>query len=96
MGATAAKIRQIFLSEGLLLAGVGGLAGVLLAVLICWLQINFHLLKLQGGSFIIDYYPVKMNPADFGLVTATVVLVAVLAAWLPARKASQQDFSLKS
>lgn len=96
MGATTAKVRQIFLSEGLLLAGVGGLAGVLLAVLICWLQMNFHLLKLQGGSFIIDYYPVKMNPADFGLVTATVVFVAVLAAWLPARKASQQDFSLKS
>jgi lipoprotein-releasing system permease protein len=96
MGATSGKIRQLFLGEGLLLASIGGLAGVLLAMLICWLQLKFHLLKLQGGSFIIDYYPVKMHPADFGLVTATVVTVAVLAAWLPARKASLQHFSLKS
>lgn len=96
MGASDNKIRNIFLHEGLLLAGVGGIIGMLLAYLVCWLQINFHLIALQGGTFIIDYYPVKMNVADFVLVSITVVFVAVIASWLPAQKASAKLYSLKS
>jgi lipoprotein-releasing system permease protein len=96
MGASNFTVRNIFLNEGFLLAGIGGLAGILIASLICWLQLKFHLIKLQGGSFIIDYYPVQLNPFDFVLVTGTILLVALLASWIPARKASLQEFSLKS
>jgi lipoprotein-releasing system permease protein len=59
-------------------------------------QIKFQFVKLSGGSFIIDYYPVKMLPGDFVLVISTIVFISLLAAWLPARKASKQEFSLKS
>jgi len=96
MGADDEYIQKIFLNEGLVLAAVGGLSGIVVAVIICVLQLKFKLVKLAGGSFIIDYYPVKMLPGDFVLVTATVLLISVLAAWLPSRKASKQDFSLKS
>lgn len=96
MGANNEYIQSIFLSEGFLLACVGGLAGILLAVGICLVQIKFKLLKLTGGTFIIDYYPVKMIASDFVLVAATVFFVSVLAAWLPSRKAAGQEFSLKS
>lgn len=96
MGASNFTVRNIFLNEGFLLAGIGGLAGILLASLICWLQLKFHLIKLQGGSFIIDYYPVKLNLFDFVLVIGTILFVALLASWIPARKASVQEFSLKS
>lgn len=96
MGASNQTVQGIFLSEGLLLAALGGGAGMLLASLICWLQIRFHFIKLGGNTFIIDYYPVKMVGADFLLVIATIAFIAVLAAWIPARKAGQQLFSLKS
>ena len=96
MGATEQKLQAIFLSEGMLLAGIGGAAGILLAGIFCWLQVHFKLIKLGGNTFIIDYYPVKMMPADFLLVIATIVLIALIAAWIPARKASLQLFSLKS
>lgn len=96
MGATDQRIQQIFLSEGLLLAGLGGLSGILIAVIICWIQIKFQLIKLGGNSFIIDYYPVKLAPWDFLLVTGTVVFIAIIAAFIPSRKASLQLFSLKS
>jgi len=96
MGATQGMIQRIFLSEGFVLAGVGGIAGMFIALIICLLQLKYHFIKLQGGTFIIDYYPVKISPFDFILVAATVMLVAVLAAWIPSRKASVQDFSLKS
>jgi len=96
MGANNNYIQKIFLSEGFVLGAVGGGAGIVIAALICLLQIKYKLLKLSGGSFIIDYYPVKMVPGDFLLVVSTILVISLLAAWIPAKKASQQDFSLKS
>jgi lipoprotein-releasing system permease protein len=96
MGADEQRIQRIFLSEGILLAGIGGIAGLLLATSICWIQLYFKPIKLGGNTFIIDYYPVKMVAGDYLLVIATVALIAVLAAWIPSRKASLQLFSLKS
>jgi len=96
MGANDSRILNIFLSEGFLLAGLGGVSGMILAFLICMAQIKFKLVKLAGGTFIIDAYPVKMYIQDFLLVALTVSLVAVLAAWIPSRKAATQVFSLKS
>jgi lipoprotein-releasing system permease protein len=96
LGANDALIRRIFLSEGLLLALMGGLGGILLAVIICALQIKYKLIPLQGGSFLIDYYPVKLVATDFVLVLSTIIIVALLASWLPARKAAAQPISLKS
>jgi lipoprotein-releasing system permease protein len=96
MGVTAGGIQRIFLSEGLVLAGVGGGAGLLLAFIICMAQIQFHIIQLTGNTFIIDYYPVKMYAADFLLVAITVITVSLLAAWIPSRKAATQIFSLKS
>ena len=96
MGAHDTRIQNIFLSEGLVLAIVGGLSGMLLAFVICMLQQKFHLIELTGNTFIINYYPVQMHIQDFLLVSFTVFTVAVLAAWLPSRKAAAQLFSLKS
>ncbi len=96
MGANQNRIKGIFLSEGLLLAGLGAVSGMVLAAIICGMQERFQLIKLGGNTFIIDYYPVKMHLADFILVAGTVFVIAVLAAYIPAKKASVQSFSLKS
>jgi lipoprotein-releasing system permease protein len=96
MGANQNRIKGIFLSEGLLLAGLGAVSGMVLAAIICGMQERFQLIKLGGNTFIIDYYPVKMHLADFVLVAGTVFVIAVLAAYIPAKKASVQSFSLKS
>jgi len=96
LGGNRSFIQRIFLSEGMLLALIGGGIGMLLAFLIAWLQIKFHLIPLQGGSFLIDYYPVKLRGIDFLLVGATVFIIAMIASWLPSRKAANQNFSLRS
>jgi lipoprotein-releasing system permease protein len=96
MGANTNRIKGIFLTEGMLLAGIGGVSGMLLAALICWIQLKFQLIKLGGDTFIINYYPVKMVFADFLLVGGTVFVIAILAAYIPSRKASLQEFNLKS
>ncbi len=95
MGAHQSTIKKIFLSEGLLLGGIGAAAGILLATLLCFLQLKFKLVKIGGGSFLIDYFPVKLIVTDFLLVAGTAAIIAFIAAWLPAHKASKQAFELK-
>ncbi len=95
MGANNQFIRQIFLNEGILLGILGGGIGFALAILLCWMQVNFKLVPLQG-NFLIDYYPVKLIPGDFILVGTTIFIVVLLASWIPARKAALQPFELKS
>ena len=95
LGADNRLIRQIFMNEGLLLGILGGGIGFGLAGLLCWMQVKFKLVPLQG-NFLIDYYPVKLIPGDFILVGTTILIVVLLASWLPARKAALQPFELKS
>ncbi|HMO31652.1 MAG TPA: FtsX-like permease family protein [Lacibacter sp.] len=95
MGAPDSLVRRIFLTEGVLLALVGGGLGMLAALLFCYLQVQWKIIPLEG-SFVIDYYPVKVLSTDLLLVTATVLFIAVLAAWVPSRKAAAAAISLKS
>lgn len=96
MGADKSLIKKIFLSEGVLLAVVGAGIGMVLALIIAFLQMKYHLIKLAGASFLIDYFPVKLQITDFILVALTALIIAFTAAWFPARKASQQLFDLKT
>lgn len=96
LGGNKGFIQRIFLSEGMLLALIGGGIGMLLALLIAWLQMEFHLIPLAGGSFLISYFPVKLRLMDFMLVGATVFVIALIASWLPSRRAAAQEFSLRS
>jgi lipoprotein-releasing system permease protein len=95
MGAHQSVIKKIFLSEGLLLGGIGAVTGILFATILCMLQLKYKLVKIGGGSFLIDYFPVKLLATDFLLVTFTAFIIAFIAAWFPANKASRQAFDLK-
>lgn len=96
LGADRSLIKKIFLSEGLLLALTGAGTGILLALIICFLQLKYKIIKLVGNSFLIDYFPVRLVFTDFLLVTVTGLIIAFGASWFPAQKASQQLFNLKS
>lgn len=95
MGSTRTSIQKIFLSEGLLLGIIGAATGIVMATIICLLQIKYKLIKLQGGSFLIEYFPVKLIATDFILVSASALVIAFLASWFPAYKASRQPLALK-
>lgn len=96
MGADKSWIQKIFLSEGVLLASIGTFAGMLIALLLIFLQLNFKMIPLEGASFIIDYYPVKLALIDFVVVAVTVFVIAGIASWFPARRAAQQPFELRN
>lgn len=95
MGANQASILKIFLAEGLLLGVIGTVFGIMMALIICLLQLKLKFIKLSGGSFLLDYFPVKLIYTDFLLVALTAIAIAFLASWFPALKASRQPFELR-
>jgi lipoprotein-releasing system permease protein len=95
MGGNNDMIQKIFLSEGLLLGFIGAAGGIVLALIICLLQLKFKIIKLQGGSFLIDYFPVKLVLSDFFLVAGTAATISLLASAVPAFKASRQAIELR-
>ncbi len=96
MGASNRYIEKIFLTEGLLLGLIGVSLGCVLGIGICALQYYFHIIKLQGGSFLVDYYPVKMEFLDIILILSTVLGITFVAGYFPAQKAAKQVLLLKS
>jgi len=86
LGANLKLIRKIFLLEGWMISILGAISGLILGSIICALQQQFGLVKIQGGeSFVIDTYPVSMEIPDFLFVFLTVLLIGYLAAWYPVR-----------
>ena len=95
LGATDRQITRIFLFEGRLIAAIGAVVGILLGLLLCWLQQVFGLVKLgsTSGSFIVNAYPVSVHPDDIVLVFVTVIAVSWLAVWYPVRYFSKRLLS---
>ena len=96
MGATRSWIQKVFLTEGIMLAAIGAGIGIIMALLICFLQLQFKLIPLEGTSFVIDYYPVKLVFTDFVIVAVTVFVIATTASWLPSKRAAGQPFELRN
>ncbi|MDH6313895.1 lipoprotein-releasing system permease protein [Parabacteroides sp. PFB2-10] len=88
MGADNRLIRRIFLFEGWLISGIGAVVGIVIGLILCWLQISFGLITLgtESGAFIIDAYPIQVLLSDVLLVFVTVITIGFLAAWYPVRK----------
>ena len=87
LGATNKLFKQIFFIEGILISLFGSLLGLFLGGLICWIQQAFGVIALDSGqSFIVDAYPVKIEIVDFFMVFATVMVIGVIAAYIPIRK----------
>ncbi|MBO4851095.1 MAG: ABC transporter permease [Prevotella sp.] len=92
LGASNKQVSKIFLLEGRMIAVGGAILGILLGLLLCWLQRRFGLVALGGssGSFVVDAYPVSVHLSDILLVFFTVVAVGWLAVWYPVRHLSKR------
>lgn len=83
MGASNKIIRQVFFIEGMLINLLGAFSGMLLGAFICWLQIQFGLLRLEGG--VVEFYPMAIQLTDFINVSIIVLVIGLIASWYPVR-----------
>lgn len=91
LGASDKQIVRIFLFEGRMISLFGALAGVILGLLLCWLQQEYGLISLgDSGSFVVDAYPVSVHASDVIIVFVTVLLVGFLSVWYPVRFLSKR------
>ncbi|MCD8094229.1 MAG: FtsX-like permease family protein [Bacteroides sp.] len=92
LGADDRLIVRIFLFEGRLISVFGALIGIVLGLLLCFLQQHFGLISLGGGngSFVVDAYPVSVHFTDVVLVFVTVIAVGFLSVWYPVRYFSKR------
>ena len=92
LGATDRQITRIFLFEGRMISAIGAVVGILIGLLLCWLQQRYGLVALgsSSGSFVVNAYPVSVHPEDIVLIFITVLLVGFLAVWYPVRYFSRR------
>ena len=87
MGASEQLIQRIFILEGIFISLIGAVGGLILGLLVCWAQMQFEIIKLNsGGNYIVQAYPVEVQPMDVLYVFLVVTTIGLLAAWLPVRK----------
>jgi lipoprotein-releasing system permease protein len=94
MGAEARTIRLTFLFQGVLISGVGILAGLVLGVLVAyrisdivaWMKAWFGFGLLDGTYFV--EVPVLVLASDLLAIACLSGVLCLLSAWLPARRAA--------
>lgn len=91
MGANLNLIRNIFMREGFLITGIGALIGLSLGLFVCWLQLQFHLVKF-GEDFIVPYIPIELQLQDFVWIFGLIMLIGFFAALYPVRVFTRMNF----
>jgi lipoprotein-releasing system permease protein len=89
MGATSSSILRIFMTYGVVVGFVGSTIGVLLGVLLCFIQYHWRLIPLPGDVYFIDKLPVIIRGIDVFAVYTVANIIAWLTTIYPAYKASR-------
>ena len=86
MGATIKEIRSIFFTQGALMTLLGGTLGIVLGVIVVWLQATFEFLYITPNLA----YPVKLLGINVIVVFFTISTLGLLAAKIAASRVREQ------
>ena len=90
LGADQQFIQQIFMKEGFLITAIGAVCGLLIGLIVCLLQIQFHFITFDD-QYVIPYYPIKMEVKDFVWILGVVMIIGFIAAIYPVRIFTKND-----
>jgi len=85
LGATIREIRRIFYLQGVLMTVAGGIAGILIGVVIVLLQLQFNLVMITATL----PYPVKIEFFNIALVFVTILLLGIIASKIASSRVSE-------
>ncbi len=99
MGASPKGILKIFMIEGLVIGVVGTTLGAISGLLIAlnlekvtgFVENLFGFKILASDVYYIDKLPSQVNPGDVWIITATAILISLLATLYPSWRASKLD-----
>ena len=97
LGASDQQISRIFITEGILISLAGAVAGIIIGIILCFLQQEFGIIKLSGNpnAVIVQSYPVRLLWSDivvvFGLVSVVGLLTSLVTAVLMRSRLKRQS-----
>ena len=91
MGAGRKLILKVFLWEGMLVGLTGALSGIILGITGCWLIGSTGIIHLPDVYSFHDHFPMKISVAGIMAAGGVAVLISLLAALVPALRASALD-----
>lgn len=89
MGATKTFIRNLFMTEGMLIALTGAIIGMSLGVTICFIQQHYGFVTIGTETSVIEEYPVELRTADLIWIGCTVICISFAASIRPSIIASK-------
>jgi lipoprotein-releasing system permease protein len=88
LGATDGAIMRTFMTEGMIIGGIGTILGVSTGLALCT-GLSWFGLRLDPDVYYIDRLPINVSALDYGIVTLAALTICTLATIFPARQASQ-------
>ncbi|WP_041252114.1 ABC transporter permease [Flavobacterium indicum] len=86
LGAELKSLKKIFLFQGNIISIVGGIIGLVLGVLVVYIQQQYELIMITPSLA----YPVQFKVENIGIVLATIILLGFLAAKIASSSVSKK------
>jgi lipoprotein-releasing system permease protein len=88
LGASDGAIMRTFMTEGIIIGGIGTVLGVSTGVAMCT-GLAWFGLRLDPDVYYIDRLPINVSALDYGIVTVAALTICTIATIFPAKQASQ-------
>jgi lipoprotein-releasing system permease protein len=88
LGATDGTILRTFMTEGIIIGGMGTLLGVSTGLALCT-GLAWFGLRLDPDVYYIDRLPIEVSGWDYGAVTLAALTICTIATLFPAKQAAQ-------
>jgi lipoprotein-releasing system permease protein len=88
LGATDGAILRTFMTEGIIIGGIGTLLGVSTGLALCT-GLAWFGLRLDPDVYYIDRLPINVSGWDYGAVTLAAFTICTIATIFPAKQAAQ-------
>lgn len=91
LGLEVKDLRKIFFLQGFWVTCIGAILGVLLGLLIVFLQIEFKLLLINPNALNPIAYPMEVRLTDIGIVFFTILILGTLASLIGSIRLKKED-----
>lgn len=89
MGTRRSHVRNVFISQGVLIGVVGTVIGLIVGYALSYTGSHYHLIQLSPEVYSIDYVPFAPRLADGAWIAAFTLLVSFIATLYPSWSASR-------
>lgn len=91
LGTNKKTVVRIFLFQGMLIGVIGTALGNLLALGLCWLELQYRLIPLPADIYYMSHVPIQLNAMNFLIVSGLALVLCLLSSIIPSRIAARLD-----